>query len=184
MPCFQGETRLLLRCQSVTFSRCQNHNCGELSGMRIASLVLCRRRSFMGSSVSVAPGSCASSAVKKNRLRSLWPLAPQLLRPKASGGARLILWRPAHLPGAGRATRGLWAVRLSETGATDLAGRQSLLHQALCLFRGSPLSRRNDQGCGQGTAFALGFRQRTGAAVYAGAVAARGHAGTQGDRHR
>src|SRR5665213_2384887 len=150
--------------------------------MPIAFPALCQGCWFAGSSATRWRAWSVLSAAKKNSLWNLWWLAPELLRSKASGGARPSLWRLGNILGVGGAPGGLSTVWQSETRAPGLAGRQSLLHQTLCLLCRSPVSRFHDQGCCPGSSSGLGFGQGTGEAIHARTVAPGGDARPQSDR--
>jgi hypothetical protein len=122
-----------------------------------------------------APGSFASFAGEKNRLRFLWSPPSHFLRPEDPQDPRSSLCRPAHLPGSGNPPSFLSRVRESETGEAGLVGRLSFLHQAVCLLRRAPLPGFEYSGCGQRVSPGLAEGQGLGDAVYAGGAAANGH---------
>ena len=119
---------------------------------------------------------------RKKRPVAVWTMAAQLLRPPTAVGAGPVVRRHADVSGCGSAPRGLPEMRGGEARTAGVAGRQSVLHQAICLLRGTAVSGRHDQGCGRGAASGLGLGQDAGEAVHARAVAPRGYAGTT--RHR
>src|SRR5712691_9568938 len=163
---------------------CRLHDTRAGCGIRIAFRSSDPVRSSSGSSVIRTPASSRSSGGQKNRLRNLRPGAAWLVRPQTAPGARSRLRRPAHLPRARGATRGLSALRHGEAGTPRLPGRQSVLHQALRLLRGAPLSGLADPGRGQRAAPRLAHREGVGAAVHARAIAARRGARPAGHRDR
>src|SRR5918992_5521190 len=76
----------------------------------------------------------------KKRVVGRGSSTPGLVRPTRAMGPGPCLGRSAHLLGSGSATRALPALRQGEARTAGLPGRQSVLHQALCLLRGSALS--------------------------------------------
>src|ERR1700735_3580274 len=84
------------------------------------------------------PGPLCSrcSAVEKNALRLLRASVANLLRSATTPGARPLLWRPACLSRLLHSPDPVPLVLRREDRKIGLAGQQSLLHQALCLFRG------------------------------------------------
>src|SRR6266571_148884 len=126
------------------------------------------------------PASYASCGGEKNALWSLRHGGAGLLRPQGPPGARSLLWRHAHLPGARGLARVVPELRGGETGATALVGRQSVVPQALCLVRWAPVPDRDDPRCCAGAAPGLADGQGTGQTVHAGAIAAGRDARTKG----
>src|SRR5579863_768615 len=117
------------------------------------------------------PGFCGLCDGEKNGLRRLRSSPSDLLRPQDSADTRSVLWGYAHLPGSGDPAGALPKLRCGETGKALLVGRQSVLYQALWLFRGSTLPGFDDPRCGQGVKAGLEGRQGAGQAIHAGAVA-------------
>lgn len=64
-----------------------------------------------------------------------------------------------------------------------MAGGQPVLHEAICLIRGTALQGNDGQGGGEGTQVGLEDREESGQGVYAGAAPAHGDSGPQGHRH-
>ena len=111
---------------------------------------------------------------QKNSLWNLFTLAPGLLRSETSFGTRLVLWRASHLPGVECAPGGLPELWKGKAREARVVGRQSLLHQTLCVVGGAAVPGDNDQGSGPGTPIELGHGQRVGEAIHARAVAPSG----------
>src|SRR5712692_6178453 len=95
---------------------CRLHDTRTGCGTRIAFRGSDPVRSSSGSSVIRTPASSRSSGGQKNRLRNLRPGAAGLVRPQTAPGARSRLRRPAHLPRARGAARGLSALWHGEAG--------------------------------------------------------------------
>ena len=170
--------------ESGMIAACQRHDDRAGCGMRIAFPGSVRARPSRGSSAIPTRGSSPSPGGQKNGLWDLRPGAARVVRPQAPPGPRPRLRRPADLPRARGPAGGLPALWRGEAGAARLAGRQSLLHQALRLLRGPALSGRADPGRGRGAAPRLAHRQGAGEAVHARAAAAGRDARPAGDRHR
>src|SRR5260221_9966565 len=163
-------------------SGCENSN-GSCA-TRIAFRASCSRPKCMGCLVIRWSEWCIYTGAEKNGVRSVWLFVPQFLRSTTVGGPRSFLWTDADLSGAGDAPSGLPEVRRSEARTFGLAGRQSVLHQAVCLLRGATMPRFDDQGGGRRTALGLENGQGAGQAVYVRAGAPDGLSSAVGHRHR
>jgi len=119
----------------------------------------------------------------KNHLRCLRQSSSFVLRPQTAQGAGSVLRGHARLPGDRGPARVVPELRQGEAGRTVVVGRQSLLHQALRLLRGSPLPGFDHLRCCPGTASGLEDGQGTRQAVYAGAIAQNRKAWAKGHRH-
>jgi hypothetical protein len=170
--------------ESAMIAACQLPDARAGCGMRIAFPGSARVRPSRGFSAIPTPASSPSPGGQKNGLWDLRAGATRMVRPQAAPGPGSRLRRPAHLPRGRGAARGVSTLWQGEAGAARLPGRQSLLHQALCLLRGAALSGLADPGCGQGAAARLAHREGAGAAVHARATAARRDARAPGDRAR
>ena len=89
-----------------------------------------------------------SSVGEKNTLWDLWPWASHVLRPQAPLDSGPVLWRHAYLLGGPHSAGVVSDLPESETGAVDLVGRQPIVHQTLCVLRGTALCERPNSGCG------------------------------------
>ena len=139
---------------------------------------------FRVSSVIPKPGSYGSPEGEKNNLWSLWFDSPYVLRPEDPQSSRPLLRRYADLPGRGDSSSFLLSVRESEAREAGLAGRLSLLYQAVCLLRGPSLPRFEYPGRSQRVAFGLEDRQGLGEAIHARAGAPSGDTRAKGAGHR
>ena len=153
-------------------------------GMRTRSWGFVRSLRCVACSVIRKRASSPSNDAQKNDLRLLRSSALGLVRPTHAAPSRSVVWRRAHLFGDRGAPRAVQELRAREARAARLPGGQSLLYQALCLLRGAALSSGHHQGCCRGTQAALGNGEDPGEAVHARATRPRGHARTQGHRHR
>src|SRR5579863_4052236 len=129
------------------------------------------------------PGFCGLCDGEKNSLRHLRSSPSDLLRPQDASDTRPVLWGYAHLPGSGDPAGALPKLRHGETEEALLVGRQSVLYQALWLFRGSTLPGFDHPRCGQGVKTGLEGRQGAGQAIHAGAVAQGGDARAEDHRN-
>lgn len=115
----------------------------------------------------------------------MWVLrnrAPEFLRqPDPPGPGGPLMRGCADITGSGGAARFLPAVRQGEAGAAGLAGRQSLLHEAVSLFCGTAVPRHEYHGRGQGRASGLAHDEGIGATVHDGATPANRRSGSEGD---
>src|SRR2546422_6154077 len=130
------------------------------------------------SSVTLRPASFASCGGGKNTLWGLWARAEGLLRPQGAQAPRPVVWRYPGLPGGRGTTRAVSQLRSGEAGEAVLGGRQSLVHQTLCLLRRTPVSHGDYPRRGAGGASGLAGGQGIGQAVHAGATAPARDAGT------
>src|ERR1700722_12652584 len=178
---FLGKIGFLSPRKRVTMKRCQQHdNFATCTGSP---------DSYLGppSTASLAaPGpSCSpSSAVEKNGLRLLRASVANLLRSTSAPGARPLLWGSARLSSLLHSPRPVLLVLRREDRTIGLAGQQSLLHQALCLLRGTTLPRLYYQGSGRGFVPRLANGQGAGQAVHDRAAPPRRSAQSQGHWHR
>ena len=129
-----------------------------------------------------ALSTCAGG--EKNGMWCVRPGHPILVRPQDTPRSRPALRGHAGLPGGGDSSRRVQEMRQSEAGNGGLAGGQSVLHQTLCLLRGTALPKHDDQGCRRGNPAELENDQGPRCAVHAGAVASSGQAGAKGRRDR
>jgi len=139
---------------------------------------------FWVSSVIPKRGSYDSPGGEKNNMWSLWYDLPYALRPEDPPSSRPLLRRYADLPGGGDPSSFLSQVSESEARKAGLAGRLSLLYQAVCLLRGPSLPRFEYPGRGQRVAFGLEDRQILGEAIHARAGAPGRNTWTQGVGYR
>ena len=73
--------------------------------------------------------------VKKNGMRLLWDKSSELLRQAETKGAGFVLRRREDISGSGSVQGFVQGVWESEEGEAAVAGRQSLLHEPVCLLR-------------------------------------------------
>ena len=130
------------------------------------------------------PHPSPSPGGQKNGLWDLRAGAGRVVRPHATARPGSRLRRPAHLPRRRDSARGVPALWHGEARAARLSGGQSLLHQTLCLLRGTALSGLPDPGCGQGAPAGLAHGEGARAAVHARATAAGRDARAAGHRAR
>jgi hypothetical protein len=116
------------------------------------------------------------SVGEKNGLRCLRASSSHLLRPEDPQSSGPALRRPADLSGGGDPPCRMSKVRKSEAGKAGLAGRLSLLHEAVCLLRRPPLSGFEYFGYRQRASSGLAHGQSPGNAVAARTVAPGGKA--------
>lgn len=129
------------------------------------------------------PGLFGWGGVKKNRVWMLWDPPSEFLRSQGPAHSGPVLWGAAHLPGSGGPPGSMSPVWQGEAGNVSLAGDQPVLHEAICLVCGAPLSGNGRQGRGQGAQARLEDREELGEGVYAGAAPAHRDAGPQGHWH-
>src|SRR4030042_5412460 len=79
-------------------------------------------------------GSSGIHGHKKNNLRMLWRHLPESLRQEEAVDTGFVLWGCPDLSGGGGASCLLPEMPEGETGAFRLAGRQSILHQEICVL--------------------------------------------------
>ena len=156
----------------------------ENFGMHIGFLGSFLNTQFQVSLAIPKPGSSGSTAGEKNNLWSLQFDSPYFLRSEDAQSSRLVLRRYADLPGRGNPSGLLLAVRESETRKAELAGRLSLLYQAVCFLRGPSLPRFEHPGGGQRVALGLEDREILGEAIHARAGAPSGNTWAEGAGHR
>ena len=120
----------------------------------------------------------------KKRHVALWAQVLWVLRPTIPVGAKPGVRRLAHLPGRGSPPRRVPELRERETRAVEVAGRQCLPRQALCVLRKPALPDCHDRARCQGTAPALGVGQNLGDAVQARATAPGGDTGAPSESPR
>lgn len=154
------------------------------SRTRMRFRVFVRNRPCAASSATRRPASLTLSGAQKNSLRRVRTCSLGLVRPAHPTGPRSALWRPACVPRVRDTTRRVRALRQREARTTRFPGRQSFLHQTLCLLRGTALPAGVDQGCRRGVQAALGDDQDPRDAVHAGATGPCRHAGTPSHRDR
>src|SRR3990167_6381286 len=159
-----------------------NKECEERDsfGMSIGSPDFIPRQEFRGFLVTPGRGWYLSSVAKKNGVRLLRNSSQELLRPEGSSCPGSVLRRGASLSGAGDPTCSLQKVRRCEAGKTSLAGRQSLLHEAICLLCGETMPCFHDCRCGERSSAQLEDGQGAGKAVHEGTVAEGRDTGTGG----
>jgi len=174
MSCLRrGKSDMKVACEKI-----------EDFGMHIGFLGSSLSTQFWVSSAIPKRGSYGSSGGEKNNLRSLWFDSTHFLRPEDPQSSGLVLRRYADLPGGGDPSGLLSQVSESEARKTGLAGRLSLLYQAICLLRGPSLPRFEYPGRGQGVAFGLEDRQILGEAIHVRAGAPSGNTWAEGAGHR
>jgi len=156
----------------------------EDSGMHMGFLGSFLSKQFQVSLAIPKPGSSRLTAGGKNNVWSLRFDSPYFLRPEDPQSSRLVLWRYADLPGRGDPPGFLLSVRESETRKAGLAGRLSLLYQAVCLLRRPSLPRFEHPGRGQRVALGLEDRQILGEAIHGRAGAPSGNTWSEGAGHR
>src|SRR5262245_6662628 len=140
------------------------------------------------SSVIPRPESFAFCAGGKHSLWGLWSKGQELLRSQSAPHSGSLLWRYSDLSGDRTPAGVLPELRPREAREAALGGRQSVLHQALCLVRWATVPGGNPPSCRSRIALGLANGQGVGQAVHAGAVAASGDAcaagsGGRRDRH-
>ena len=155
----------------------------EDSGMHIGFLGSSLNTQFQVSLAIPKPGSSGSTAGGKNSLWSLRLDSSYFLRPEDPQSSRLVVRGYADLPGRRSPSGLLLPVRESETREAGLAGRLSLLYQAVCLLRGPSLSRFEYPGRSQRVAFGLEDRQILGEAIHARAGTPSGNTWAEGAGH-
>ncbi len=164
--------------------RCPNHLSAATWPTHTHSLVFAPERSCAAASVTRKCGSLPWHGAQKNVLWNLRDDASQFLRPHAAAGAGSVERPVSHSARPRGSSGSMRPVSRGEARATGVPGRQSVLHPALCVLRGSALPLGDHQGHCRGAAPGLGRGQGAGQAVHARAAPARRHARTEGDRHR
>src|SRR5262249_19001369 len=135
--------------------------------------------SSTASSATPRPASFAFCGGGKNKLWGLWARAEGLLRPQGPQAPRPVVWRYPGVPGGRGAARAVPQLRSGEAGEAVLGGRQSVLHQALCLLCRTPVPHGHYPRRRPGVASGLADGQGIGQAVHAGAAATARAAGTK-----
>jgi hypothetical protein len=136
------------------------------------------------SSETPRPSSFGLSGGEKNSLCRMWNDPSNFLRPKDPTGSGFVLRGYAGLPGRGDSPHLLPRVPEGEAGKAEVAGRLSLLHQAICLLYWPSLPGLHYSGCGPRVPSELEDGQSAGKAIPAGAAEASGNPGAEGPRHR
>src|SRR3989337_2746469 len=96
---------------------------------------------FEGSSATPRPASSGSNGGGKNSVRCLWNGSPHLLRPQGPLGSGSLLRGHPGSPSDPHPPGPVQTVREGETGVAFLPLRQSLLHEAVRLLRGTAMPR-------------------------------------------
>src|SRR5664279_736937 len=122
--------------------------------------------------------------IQKNDLRMLRCGTSKPLRQESAADAGSVLWGCSDISGGGGAESPMQEVQDGETRETALAGKQSLLHEAICLPRGTEVSSNDRQGCSKGIEAGLAHGKDTGKRVHAGAAATQCRGGAQCNRDR
>ena len=129
-------------------------------------------------------GSSGLIVSKKNGMRLLWHRASRLLRQDSATDTGPVMRECSHLRVSGDSASSVQEVRESETGEASMAGKQSLLYEAVFLLCGTEVSSHDYQRCGKRIETGLAHGQDIGERVYAGAVAAESGGNAQGNRDR
>ena len=119
---------------------CQKHRSAAVWPMRTHFLVSEPEPSAAADLVTRRCESSPSRDAQKNVLWHLRNDAPQFLRPHEAAGAGLVERTVPHFARHRGASDSMPPVRCGEARAPLFPGRQSVLHQALCLLRRSALS--------------------------------------------
>src|SRR6266545_4522419 len=106
----------------------------DVCGTRIASPAFVPAQRYKGSLVIRRPGLFFSIGGGKNGLRSLRLYQAIMVRSQTAPSARLRVWRSSHLRGDRGASYRMPAMLEGEARETGVAGGQSVLQQAVCLF--------------------------------------------------
>ena len=174
MSCNQpGRSDMKVACEKI-----------EDFGMHISFQDSSLNTAFRVSSVIPKPGPYGSPEGEKNNLWNLRFDSPYVLRPQDPQSSRSLLRRYADLPGHGDPSSLLSQVSESEARKAGLAGRLSLLYQAICLLRRSSLSGFEYSGRSQRVAFGLEDCQILGEAIHARAGTPSGSTWAEGTGHR
>ena len=129
-------------------------------------------------------GLSGSRGSKKNDLRMLRCETSKPLRQESAADAGSVLWGCSDIPGSRGAESPVQEVWDSETRETVLAGEQSLLHETICLPRGTEVSSHDHQGCSKRIEAGLAHGKDTGKRVHAGAAATQSSGSAKGNRDR
>ena len=132
----------------------------------IRSLGFRRARPFAGCLVIGMYGSLRSLGAQKNCLRRLWMGTARVVRSDEATRPRPAEWCISHRAGTRGAARGVPGLR-REARTAGFPGRQSALHQALCLLRRPTLPAGLDPRYRQGAEAYLGHGQGAGDAIHA-----------------
>src|SRR3990167_6935872 len=134
-------------------------------GMSIDSPDFIPSQAFRGFLETRGQGLSCSSVVKKNEMRFLWDHPSELLRPEEASCSGPVVRGCADLSGIGDSTCLLPEVREGEAGETQLARRQSVLHEEICLLCGETVPSNDDPGRGKGDPSRLAHDQGAGVPV-------------------
>ena len=169
--------------ESGILRECLQGDVGFSSITRTASRDFGRTPRCRESSVTAMRGSWFFIGAQKNRV-PVWSPVPELLRPEVQAGAGSLVRGLPSLPGHRDTAHRMRSVRHGETGVAVVPRGQPLLHETLRLLCGPSLSSLDDQGHRPRAAPRLAHREGPREAVHAGAAAAGGDPGTEGDRRR
>src|SRR6266545_4158560 len=118
----------------------------DVCGTRIASPAFVPAQRYKGSLVIRRPGLFFSIGGGKNGLRSLRLYQAIMVRSQTAPSARLRVWRSSHLRGDRGASYRMPAMLEGEARETGVAGGQSVLQQAVCLFCRTALPGHDEKG--------------------------------------
>src|SRR6266498_5784066 len=122
--------------------------------------------------------------LKKNSMRLLRHSTSQLLRQDSATDTGSVLWGCPDLSGSGSPAGSLQAVWESETGATALAGEQSLLYEPVFLLRGPEVPGHDHQRRSKGVETGLACGQGIGQGIHAGTASQESGSSASGNRDR
>src|SRR3990170_1901264 len=143
-----------------------------------------RDRQYRGCLETRRHGSSGLNVAKKNGMWLLRDCASELLRQDSAADTGHVLRGCQDIPGSGGSARSMQEVQDSEAGEAALAGKQSLLHEAVLLLRGKKMSCHDRQRRGQRTETGLARCQDIGEGVHGGAASTQPCGSPPGNRDR
>lgn len=122
--------------------------------------------------------------LKKNGMWLLRHRLSELLRQGNTADTGLILRGCKDISGGGSPAGTVQKVRESEAGEAAMAGKQSLLHEAVFLLCWEEVPSHDRQGCCERTEVELACGQGAGEGMHAGATSAQSGGGSANNRDR
>lgn len=124
------------------------------------------------------------SGLKKNNLSMLWESTSDLLRQEDTTSPGFVMWGCEDLSGGGSPAGIVQEVREGEAGGVSLAGRQSFLHETVCLLCRAEVPNDDGKRRCERTEAGLAYREDIGQGIHEQAASTKSCGCTWGNRHR